>query len=106
MKVFNNSNLVRGWFIGDFDPTCFNTKSCEVAVKTYKSSDYEKSHHHKISTEITYIISGSVLMNNIPYSSGDIIVIEPNESTDFLAITDVSTVVVKVPCCKNDKYEG
>ena len=43
-------------------------------------------------------------MNNIEYSEGDIIKVEPNESTDFKCLTDVTTVVIKTPCVKNDKY--
>ena len=44
-------------------------------------------------------------MNGVEYSSNDIIVIKPGESTDFKCITPVTTVVVKTPCVKNDKYE-
>lgn len=105
MKSYKEKILTRGWFVGHFDPTCFKTDNCEVAVKRYAADDYEPSHHHKIATETTFIVSGSVTMNNITYNSGDIIVIEPNESTDFLALTDTITVVVKVPCVQNDKYE-
>lgn len=105
MKIYKEDNLIKGWFVGNFTPTCFSSDVCEVAVKRYKSQDYEKSHFHKIATEITFIIDGTVSMNNIEYIKGDIIVIEPNESTDFLCLTDVTTVVVKVPCVQNDKYE-
>lgn len=105
MKMYNEKDLIRGWFVGNFVPSCFVTDQVEVAVKKYKAGDYEKKHFHKIATEITYIVSGNIKMNDTEYKEGDIIEISPNESTDFLAITDVSTVVVKVPCCKNDKYE-
>lgn len=104
MNIFEEKNLIKGWFIGNFDPSCFTTDSCEVAVKRYKTNDYEPSHHHKVATEITFIVDGYVKMNNITYKKGDIIVIQPNESTDFLAETDAITTVVKVPCVKNDKY--
>ena len=105
MKSYKEKNLIKGWFVGSFDPSCFKTNVCEVAVKRYQANDYEPSHHHKISTEITFIVNGSVLMNGIQYNTGDILAIEPNESTDFLCLTDVTTVVVKVPCVHNDKYE-
>jgi hypothetical protein len=38
------------------------------------------------------------------YSKGSIIVIEPHESTDFLALTDAVNVVVKLPGALNDKF--
>ena len=97
-------DMVKGWFIGNFKPTALLTKDVEVAVKKYKAGEYEPSHYHKIATEITVIIEGEVRMNRIAYSSGDIIVLEPNQATDFLAITDVLTTVVKLPGASNDKY--
>ena len=43
-------------------------------------------------------------MNGIKYIKDDIIIIQPNESTDFKSITDVVTVVIKTPSENNDKY--
>lgn len=104
MKIFNLSHMIRGWFAGDFSPTAFQTKDFEVGIKHYKAGDFEKAHHHKLATEITVIISGQVKMNGITYSTNDIIVIEPNETTDFECLTDVVTCVVKSGSFSNDKY--
>lgn len=106
MLIYNENTLIKGWFIGNFNPTAYATDACEVAIKRYNAGEYENTHHHKIATEITMIVDGCVVMNNIEYNRGDIIVIQPNESTDFLAKTDTTTCVVKVPCVKNDKYNG
>lgn len=104
MEKFNLNDMVKGWFIGDFTPTVKTTKDFEFAIKYYNGGDYEERHHHKISTEYTIIIDGIVKMNEIQYSKGDIIVVEPNESTDFKCLTNVVTAVVKIPSTKNDKY--
>ena len=104
MKVFHLRDMVKGWFIGDFMPVIWQTRNLEVAVKIYKAGDYEPAHYHKVATEITVITNGQVRMNEINYSTGDIIVMEPNESTDFLAVTDVTTTVVKYHGANNDKY--
>jgi hypothetical protein len=106
MKVHKLEEMIKGWFIGKFTPTIVCTSDVEVAVKTYKAGDYEATHHHKIATEITVIIDGSVRMNGAEYTSGTIIVLEPNEESDFLALTDVTTTVVKIPGAPNDKYAG
>lgn len=103
MKVANLEDMVKGWFVGNFDPTLIKTNDVEVAVKEYKKGDYEEKHYHKIATEITVIVSGKVRMNGIEHSKGDIIVIEPNEATDFEALEDT---VVKFPGASNDKYLG
>jgi quercetin dioxygenase-like cupin family protein len=106
MKVVKLEDMVKGWFVGNFEPTLINTNDVEVSVKEYKKGDYEEKHYHKIATEITVIVSGRVKMNGIEYSKGDIIVIEPNEATDFEALEDTVNTVVKYPGAINDKYLG
>jgi quercetin dioxygenase-like cupin family protein len=106
MKVYNLADMTKGWFIGNFTPTALSTNHVEVAVKKYKAGEYEPVHHHKIATEITVITDGAVKMNNIVYKTGAILVIEPNTPTDFLALTDVTTTVVKYPGANDDKYPG
>ncbi len=106
MKVAKLDDMVKGWFVGNFDPTLIKTNDVEIAVKEYKKGDYEEKHYHKIATEITVIVSGKVRMNGIEYSKGDIILIEPNESTDFEALEDTVNTVVKFPGTNNDKYIG
>lgn len=100
----NLDDFFRGWFIGNFDPSLFKTDDVEVAVKRYKEGDSEPLHYHKISTEYTVILHGSVKMNDTVYNDGDIVVVEPNEQVKFDALTDVTTVVVKTPFSKNDKF--
>ncbi len=106
MKKYQLDHMIKGWFVGDFSPTIIKTQDVEVGVKQYQAGVYEERHHHKIATEITAIISGKVRMNGELYSSGDILVIEPGESTDFEVLEDTTTVVVKYPGAQNDKYIG
>ncbi|MCE9608433.1 MAG: hypothetical protein K8U03_26415 [Planctomycetia bacterium] len=98
------SEMIGGWFVGDFAPVALRTDACEVAVKHYAAGDYDTWHYHKIATEVTVIVTGEVEMNGIRHKAGDILVIAPGEGTDFRCLTPVTTVVVKVPGAKNDKY--
>lgn len=104
MKKHNLDDMIGGWFIGNFEPSLFKTNDVEVAVKKYKAGDSEEAHYHKLATEYTVILKGKVKMMDIEYKQGDILIISPMESTDFLALTDVTTVVVKIPGASNDKY--
>lgn len=105
MKTAKLEEMIKGWFVGNFNPTLYKTNDVEVAVKKYYKGDSESAHYHKIATEITVIISGKVKMNGIEYTAGDIITMEPNESTDFEALEDNTVnVVVKLPGANNDKY--
>jgi len=105
MELFKLEDMKGGWFIGNFNPSLLPTDQVEVAVKKYKKGDYEPSHHHKIATEYTVIVTGEVEMNGKPYSAGDIIRIDPGESTDFRVLSEeVITTVVKLPSVAGDKY--
>lgn len=104
MKISHLNDMIKGWFVGGFEPTVYKTEDVEVAVKTYKAGEREERHLHKIATEITVVVQGVIRMNGIEYHEGDIITIEPNESTDFEAVTDVINTVVKIPGAIDDKY--
>jgi len=104
MIKHNLKNYIGGWFIGDFYPTIIPSKDFEVSIKRYKKGDYDPKHYHKLSNEITVIVEGNAKMNGVIYEKDDIILIEKNEATDFEAISDCVTCVIKLPSSKNDKY--
>ncbi len=104
MKKARLEDMVKGWFVGNFEPSLYKTNDVEVAVKRYRAGDYEAAHYHKIATELTVVIRGKVRMNGAEYGEGDIIVMEPGDITDFEALTDAENVVVKIPGANNDKY--
>ena len=104
MKTDRLEQMVKGWFVGDFSPTVLQTQGFEVAVKHYRAGDREDWHYHKVATEITVIVSGEVEMGGKAFRAGDIITLSPGEGTAFSSTTDSTTVVVKVPSVKGDKY--
>lgn len=104
MEIAKIRDFIGGWFVGNFEPSLYKTIDVEIGIKYYKSGDCERYHHHKIATEFTAIISGKVLMDGKTFEAGEIIIIKPNISTNFEAITDTVTVVVKIPGANNDKY--
>jgi mannose-6-phosphate isomerase-like protein (cupin superfamily) len=97
-------DFTKGWFVGNFNPTILASDTVEVAIKYYKAGDHETSHHHKVATELTAIVIGRVQMSGEEIGPGEIIKINPGQSTDFIALTDAVTVVVKMPCVAGDKY--
>lgn len=104
MKHARLDEMTKGWFVGAFSPTVHATDACEVAVKHYKAGDKEGAHFHRIATEITLIVSGTVRMAGREFGAGDIVVMEPGDVTDFEALTDAVNVVVKTPGALDDKY--
>jgi hypothetical protein len=57
-----------------------------------------------VATEVTLVLDGEVEMGGGRHRVGDIIRLEPGEGTDFWAVTDATTVVVKLPSVMGDKY--
>ena len=104
MRIENLENMIKGWFVGNFTPTAYRTNDVEVAIKEYQAGVKEEWHYHKIATEITVILSGCVRMNKQEFGTGSIIVLDPDEGSDFETLEDTVTVVVKIPGANNDKY--
>jgi mannose-6-phosphate isomerase-like protein (cupin superfamily) len=106
MKINNLKDMIRGWFIGNFEPSLWKTHDFEIAIQSYKKGDTETPHIHRIATEINVVISGEVEMNNRKFIKDDIIINEPGERVEFKSLQDSTLVVVKIPCVKGDKYLG
>lgn len=96
--------MTKGWFVGDFTPAVLQSSQFEVAIKHYEAGDHEAAHFHAQATEITAIVSGRVRMCGEEWIAGDILTIGPGETTDFLALTAATTVVVKTPSLTSDKF--
>lgn len=97
-------DMTRGWFVGNFTPSLYRTKEVEVAVKSYRKGDMEQAHYHKIATELTVVVSGRVEMFGRIWKAGDIVVVQPGETTGFKALEDSVNVVVKLPGAADDKF--
>ena len=104
LEISRLDDMVKGWFVGDFSPAALRTEAAEVAVKSYEAGDSEDRHMHKIAVEVTLILNGTVEMCGRRLGPGDIIKLSPGEATAFSAITDATTVVVKLPSVIGDKY--
>ncbi len=104
MTKMRLEEMIKGWFVGNFEPSILRTTAAEVGVKHYRAGEREAWHYHKIAAEVTVIMAGEVEMNGERHRAGDIIRLEPGEGTDFLAVTDAATVVVKLPSVMGDKY--
>ena len=106
MELYQLGEFTKGWFVGRFHPSLIQTGDVEVAIKHYRAGDTEPRHHHRVATEITAVILGTVRMNGQEIGRNQLIKLAPNTSVDFIAVTDAVTVVVKHPGASHDKYAG
>jgi len=103
MRRFDLREMTGGWFIGNFVPTAVQSKEFEVTVRKYRLGDREQRHFQLTATEVTVIIEGHARMGDQMLNANDIIVLDPQESYDFEALSDVTLVAVKFPSIPNDK---
>jgi mannose-6-phosphate isomerase-like protein (cupin superfamily) len=104
MKITKLEKYFRGWFIGNFEPTCYKTEDFEVGLLTHKKGEFWAPHIHKISTEINLLVEGEMIMNDEKINKGDIFIIEPNEIATPIFLTDCKVLVIKTPSLPGDKY--
>ena len=104
MRCFNINESFKGWFVGNFSSSILRTDTFEVALKRYHSGDCEQKHVHRVATEITLVVEGTILMNGVSIATGQAIRLDPGEPCAFSAVTDATTIVIKTPSTLNDKF--
>jgi quercetin dioxygenase-like cupin family protein len=104
MKKYRLENFTRGWVVGDFEKSIFQTKDFEFMVRYYKKGDKEQKHVHKIADEVTVIITGRYKMNGEILEAGDVVHLSPGDPTDFECLEDGANAVIKRPSVMGDKY--
>ena len=104
IDVHKLEDFVRGWVVGNFNPSVLKTNDVEFAVQNLSKDTVEEVHYHKIATEVTVIVSGKAKMQGRIVEAGDVVVVSPYEETGFEALEDTTTAVLKIPGANNDKY--
>lgn len=101
MKI---EDFVRGWIVGDFEPSIVKTKDVEIGVLELKAGEKADNHFHKNHTEYNLIISGTARSKNRFFFEGDFFIFHPNEKTDVVYLEDTKLLVIKTPATKDDKH--
>lgn len=105
MKILDSKQMIGGWFIGDFKPTALKTDQFEVCYKEHEKGEEWATHYHRIATEINYLISGEMVIQDKTLKTGDIFILYPYEVADPVFTTDCKLIVVKTPSIAGDKIE-
>lgn len=101
MKLYKHSHMLRGWFVGGFEPTCYNTQDFEVQYREYLPG-YIDDHYHTLVTEVNLVVSGKIRIQGRQLEKGDIFVLEPYEISNPEFLEPTGIVCVKYPSV-NDK---
>ena len=104
MKIFDIADMINGWFIGDFEPSVFKNPFFEVAHHQHEAGYTTPKHTHKITQELTYIISGRLLVDGTELKNGQMFLYEANDIANVKVLEDANLIVVKWPSIPTDKY--
>ena len=99
-------DFIGGWIVGNFSPCVFSSSEIELGVKRFSAGEIEQEHYQLHATEVTLVVEGHCILAGKRLGPGDILVIPPNVSGSFRALTDVTLVVVKSPSIPADKVIG
>lgn len=102
--TYDLSRFVRGWFLGDFQPSIFRTKDIEIGVLTHKHDENWPFHYHAVATEYNILLDGHMILNNIPLHKGNHFVLRPCELACPKFLSDCTILCIKIPSVIGDKY--
>ncbi len=105
MQICSINDFTRGWLIGHFSPSLIQTDKFEVGFKSFIAGEEEQAHYHKLTREITVVLSGVVEMCGKRLGANDIIILEPGEVSSFKCIEDATTCAIRDGSFAGDKYE-
>ena len=99
------SEFVRGWFIGNFEPSLLKTDQFEVGLLTHTKGEKHPNHYHSQVTEYNVLVKGKMLICGEVIEPGDVFVLHPNEIADPVFLEDCTVLCVKQPSIPGDKHE-
>jgi hypothetical protein len=103
MEIFDIKNMFRGWFLGDFEPSVYETKDFEVGYLSHSRGEIWPSHYHEKVLEINLLIKGKIKFNNIMIEPGQIFIFKPFEVSEPEFLEDCELVCIKTPSIPSDK---
>jgi UDP-N-acetylglucosamine diphosphorylase / glucose-1-phosphate thymidylyltransferase / UDP-N-acetylgalactosamine diphosphorylase / glucosamine-1-phosphate N-acetyltransferase / galactosamine-1-phosphate N-acetyltransferase len=99
----NLSKYMRGWVLGEFEPSLKKTKY-EVGFLHHEKGQQWPYHYHKNSDEINILCQGQMIINDCVISQGDLFVFEKNVISCPQFLQDCDIICIKTVSDKNDKH--
>jgi len=103
MIIKKIDEMIKGWFVGNFEPTAYKTDVVEVSYKKHKKNEQYEMHYQTQVTEVNLLISGEMIMHGKKITAGDIFIMYPFEISDQQFLEDCEVICIKIPGSVNDK---
>lgn len=103
MKKSKLDEFVRGWVVGNFEPSLLKA-DFEVGVAKHKAGEFHQDHFHKEAIEINILLEGEMIINGEKFYPNDIFVLYPYEVSQAEFLTDVTVVIIRDKSNPADKF--
>tara|TARA_B100000902_G_scaffold399844_1_gene472956 strand:- start:7952 stop:9619 length:1668 start_codon:yes stop_codon:yes gene_type:complete len=102
-KLYKMKDMFRGWYIGNFEPAAYKTKTFEAGYLIHKKGEMWDVHYHEHIKEINFLVKGKMILNDLEINEGDIFIIDKYEIACPIFLEDCYIFVIKVPSVIGDK---
>lgn len=104
MEIHKISEMLRGWYVGNFKPAAYSTETFEVGYLKHKKGEKWDAHYHKAADEINLLVKGRMTIQDVEIGEGDIFILKRYEVANPIYLEDCEIVVIKTVSAPNDKY--
>ena len=96
-------SFVRGWFIGDFEPSIIRTKTWEVALLRHNKGEKWDFHYHAQADEVNVLLNGRMMLNGYEIRARNVFTIPKKQIACPLFLEDCLILCIKTPSVIGDK---
>jgi hypothetical protein len=97
-------SFVRGWFIGDFEPSILRTKTFEMALLKHSKGEKWDFHYHAQADEVNVLLSGRMMLNGYEIRARNVFTIPKKQIACPLFLEDCVVLCIKTPSVIGDKF--
>ena len=102
-NVWFVDSFVRGWFIGDFEPSILRTKTWEMALLKHSKNEKWDFHYHSQADEVNVLLSGRMMLNGREIRARNMFTIPKKQIACPLFLEDCMILCIKTPSVIGDK---
>lgn len=103
VKDIQIKDTVRGWFLGDFEPSIKRISNMEIGLLTHEANEQWDAHVHREVVEYNYLVKGEMTLNEQEYKTGDSFIFPPRHLAVPKFKTKCIILCLKIPSKPTDK---
>ncbi len=94
MRSFNSKNMLKGYFVGAFEPSVLHIDGIEIAVQIFHKGYFDLMKKSPYAKTCIYILEGKLQIGCELYVNGDILLYDKGELKSFCALEDSKVILI------------